>query len=234
MIRATLAILVLTPSLLADSPYLPPDQQKAIKAVWPESVDEPAGLRFYNSTWYSQRLAVTNGVPTNQLYQLNRDDVWGNAPTSLNPNRQFPYRVPGGLHDLSGWQSFVAVAFPIGKHIEVWDEMVPVAQGVPQLKRRWGFPSGTVFVDVLTSQGKAFEIRQRKKKLGVWDSSVIYRDHVAAPRGYRGAGKACVDCHKSAGASEQYGITVRGDDQTFSFPVLREGTLEANREISSP
>lgn len=184
----------------------------------------PKGLRFYRQAKHSQRIAVTNGSPTNTAYHVNRNDHWGNSEPALNPNRLFPWAASGGLHESTGWTSYTGVALP--GPIKAWTAPVDVANGgvIPGGKH-WRFCDGTVFIDMLVMGTAPFEIRQRVRHNDGWASSVIYRG-ADRPANYTGPRKACIDCHTHAGSSKQYGILIRGNDGCFSAPILREGSVE--------
>ena len=116
--------------------------------------------------------------------------------------------------------------------VQVWQERTQTVAGGLLPKWRWRFPVGTVFVDVLTSDGKVFEVRQREKKSDGWASSTLYRSERYKPVGYKGPGKACAECHDKAGASLQYGITVRGDDGVFSWSPFVEGKIDVEESLT--
>ena len=96
----------------------------------------------------------------------------------------------------------------------------------------WEFPDDTVFADMLTYDGKAFEVRTRTKINGKWDYRTAWVSE-ESPAEYKGAPFKCIVCHQHAGGGQRvnhqgqptggiYGIRTRGADQTFSFPVLDE------------
>jgi hypothetical protein len=223
---SVLAVLLLAAVAPAQGPWLSKQEQAITKAIWPANVDMPRSIRFYRPTNYTQRLAITNGQDTNQVYTLDQDDVWTNAPPALNPNRLFPWSTAGGLHEVGGWGSRVGIALPEGKKIQVWRERVDVPlSSRPLPKLRWSFPDGTILADLLFTSEAVFELRLREKVQGKWKSSVPFRDLHAAPKGYTGPGKRCAECHDQAGTQLQYGIGLRGSDGAFSPSPLVEGTL---------
>jgi hypothetical protein len=223
---STLTVLVLASVASAQGPWLSKQEQIVTKAIWPGNVDIPQSIRFYRPTSFTQRLAITNGQDTNHVYRLDQDDVWGNSPPALNPNRLFPWAAPGGLHEVSGWGSRVGIAIPDGKKIQIWRERVEVPlSSRPLPKVRWSYPDGTVLADVLFTREAVFELRLREKVQGKWKSTVPFRDLDAAPKGYTGPGKRCAECHDQAGSQLQYGISLRGSDGAFSPAPLVEGTL---------
>lgn len=201
----------------ASSKRVPRDDslQKKLVSFWPKDVDMPAGMVAYVPTRKSQRLTITNDVDTNLIYDKDQDDHFSNAPTVINPNRQTPWAVPGGLDGATGWESVIAVAMP--GQPTVYNTRVEAGARHPLPKLRWTFPEGTVFADLLVKDGKPFELRTRRKVDGQWVSRVEYRDRDAAPVNYHGAGKACIECHQHAGSQLQYGIGLRGDDGCFSW-----------------
>lgn len=189
--------------------------QERLVSLWPKDVEMPAGLVAYHPTRKSQRMAITNGVDTNQIYDKDQDDHWTNAPTAFNPNRQFPWAVPGGLDNSNGWESIIAVALPSAP--AVYEGRVEAGARHPLPKTRWSFAEGTKFVDLLAYKGKTFELRTRTKVNGQWVSRKEHEDKTARPEGYVGLSKSCVECHQGAGGQLQYGISVRGDDGVFSW-----------------
>jgi hypothetical protein len=197
-----------------------PDSRDAGKPPvgWPKSIEWADGMRVYPRTKFVQRVAVTNGAPSLSWYGLDQDDVWANAPPSINPNRLAPWRTPGGLDGVHGWESTLAVYLPSSPAVRL--EPTPIANGGLIPAYRWTYPDGTVFADLLTHGGRPFELRMREKTDGRWDSFVAWRNRDARPAGYVGAGKRCAECHDRAGASEQYGIMLRGADTVFSYLPL--------------
>src|SRR5713101_7162531 len=109
---SALTALLLASSAPAQGPWLSKQEQILTKAIWPANVAMPPSIRFYRPTNFTQRLAITGGQDTNHVYRLDQDDVWTNAPPALNPNRLFPWAVPGGLHEVSGWGNRVGIAIP--------------------------------------------------------------------------------------------------------------------------
>lgn len=189
--------------------------QKKLVSFWPKDVELPAGIVAYVPTRKSQRLTITNDVDTNLIYDRDQDDYFSNAPTVINPNRQTPWAVPGGLDNAQGWESVVGVVMP--EPPTVFNSRVEAGARHPLPKLRWSFPDGTMFVDLLTKDGKPFELRTRRKVDGAWVSRVEFRDRSMSPVNYHGAGKACIECHQHAGSQLQYGIGLRGDDGAFSW-----------------
>jgi hypothetical protein len=228
---SVLAALLLASAASAQGPWLSQQEQMVTKSIWPANVHMPPSIRFYRPTNYTQRLAVTNGQETNHVYRLDQDDVWTNAPPALNPNRLFPWAVPGGLHEVRGWGNRVGIAIPDGKKVQIWRERVEVPlSSRPLSKFRWSFPDGTVLADMLFTREAVFELRLREKVQGKWKSTVPFRDLDAAPKGYTGPGKRCAECHDQAGSQLQYGIGLRGSDGAFSPSPLVEGTLTPDRD----
>lgn len=203
-----------------------------LKWLWPELVPMPAGMALYKKTQFTQRLAITNGAYTNLLYRLDQDDYWQND-FAANPNNLFPWKVSGGLHNATRWESHVALALPVGERVTVWDGHTPNGQRLP--KKRWSFPTGTMFADLLTMDNHLFELRTltltEKGWAGrtAWESARKPSGYVAPKHVATGHPKSksgtCFHCHDSAGSSLQYGISVRGDSKIFSWSPFVEGTL---------
>lgn len=200
-------------------PWLSVGEQNRLMNLWPKSKPGLSdGMRFYKQTQKSQRIAITDERPSLRWYHVLQHDVYSNAPTDLNPNSVKPHwRVPGGLHNVEGWESYTAAYIPEGGVVETQGRPI-VGAGRLLPGYVWSYPDGTIFSDLLVKDGKAFELRIRAKDGSQWDSYVAFRDKTAAPIGYHGVGKKCSECHDSGpGSSEQYGITVRGSDTVFSF-----------------
>lgn len=202
-----------------------------LEALWPDSVERIPGLRSYVPMTFSQRLSLEGTNFTNRLWPIDKDDRPPVGPAVVNPNRIFPYAVSGGLHDSTGWVSIKAAKIP--GVVDVWTEEVPVPLTSAKIpKQRWQFPDGTVFVDMLAKDGVCFELRTSTKTGGKWKQEAIYRDLEAAPEKFHGAGRSCVSCHKDAGASLNYGITVRGDDRVFSWsPYDESGSFRYRGDV---
>jgi hypothetical protein len=192
-----------------------------LKALWPSDVAMPKGLKEYKPWRFSQRLVILNGQRHNHWWPNHADHPFANSSPEQNPNARHPWAVPGGMDNLRGWHALKACVIPGAVKIWTEDVNVPAAR-FPLPQHRWAFPDGTVFADLLTYDGKLFELRTLKKVDGQWQRRVEHQNKDHAPPGYKGAGKACVDCHSRAGASEQYGITVRGSDGVFTWAPFND------------
>lgn len=187
--------------------------------LWPTSVKFPVGMKLYRPTQYTQRSVVLNSQPHLTPYHRSQDDG------IVNPNRTFPYAVPGGLHVANDWESVFGLRIPEGESLTVWtDHYYQITNARPV--HRWSYPVGTVAADILVrkSTGEPFELRLLKKTETGWKASVPWQADKLPP-GYRRADRKCVDCHQDAGDATRYGLTVRGNDFLFSPPILAEGTV---------
>ena len=203
--RLTILALALLPVLAEDN----------VRDVWPRDVDMPPGLRFYARSEYSQRLTITNDRDTLRIVRQDTDDVFTNAPTVLNPNRISPWKVSGGMDKVRGFQSKTALAIPKGQAIRYWSERVEAGAAHPLPRASWSFPVGTVAADLLSHDGKLFEVRTLTKTAKGWHSEIVWGSGVKVP-GYTGPGRRCHECHDKVG-SGGYGVRVRGSDGLFSF-----------------
>src|SRR5438270_14014511 len=97
LVALLFVVFLLASAAVAQGPWLAKEEQVLLKDIWPTNVAMPPTMRFYRPTNYTQRLAITGGRETNNLYRLDQDDVWTNAPTAPNPNRLFPWAAAGGL-----------------------------------------------------------------------------------------------------------------------------------------
>jgi len=174
-------------------------------------------MRFYRKARLVQRLSILNGRDHNELVDVGQDDTLFNR---VNPNRIFPWAVSGGMHDLTGWRSDVAVYLP--GPVETFTRRVEAGARRALPRTSWAFPDGTVFADVLSTDKGVFEIRTRTKRDGNWSNKVAYRNAEHVPAGYTGARKACNECHDHAGENLHYGTAIRGDDETFSWSPLEK------------
>ncbi len=193
----------------------------------PKVVTTWESWRVYKPTGLSQRIVryVDTG-PAIKFWHLDQDDFG-----TTNVNRVFPWLVPGGLHNLQGWRSELRMHLPPESKIKVWTEDGQITGAGVLPRKQWAFPVGTKFADVLFSGPDIFEARVREKVSETqWRSDVMFRDEDKAPKGYKGPGKACVECHSKAGMSIAAGPLLRGGDQSFSPPIpeILAGTLKSD------
>lgn len=183
-------------------------------------------LRPFKRTLLGQRITTHDGgIPSREWYPLDKRDA---ATRQVNPNAVFPIAVPGGLHFATGWGLESAVHLPAKVH--VYEQYMTQGLYKPVKRVRWTYPVGTVFVETLTRNNKAFEVRTMEKLAdGKWRFEIPHQDASNFPPGYRPmrAGSACVECHRDAGASKQYGLLWRGDDFVFSFNPAKEHSENA-------
>lgn len=214
----------------AQSPFYSEDEQTHALRFWPKSVEVPPTLRFYKKSMHGQQ--VIAGRNTHYVH-INVDGAANVPPYSAsNPNRVFPWRVSGGFHDALDWQSKVAIALPDGESIKGWWEELREPAGIAYLAR-WEYPEGTKFFDLLTANGKVFELRSRVKSEGEWFNDVLFKSD-DLPKGYFGTDRKCHECHNRAGTKQgSSSLRIRGGDENFSFPVLLEksGIPEFNPDL---
>ena len=196
-----------------------------ILKLWPASVKFPDGLRLYRPVEYTQRSVVLNSQPNLTPYHFTEDDG-----SIVNPNRQFPYVTPGGIHEASDWKSVFGILIPEGESISVWTDYYPQITNSRPVQR-WSYPVGTVAADLLVrrSTGEPFELRMLKKTEEGWRASVPWQANNLPP-GYQKSDRKCLTCHQDAGDATRYGLTVRGNDFLFSPPILTDGTVDLDRE----
>jgi len=178
----------------------------------PDGYVLPDGMKRYKRASMTQEIAVTDG----------RDRITPRSRISLHA-RDARWLVSGGLlgfdfrSDLYR-NNTAATAREYVDNIDVWNGRNY------QQNRGWRreFPDGSKFLDVLSNTaGKVFEIRQREKAEGRWNSEVIYENESARPEGYSGLTKSCVSCHNAkdgAGTGPYAGPLVLGSDTVFSVP----------------
>lgn len=90
------------------------------------------------------------------------------------PGQEFPWRVPFGLDEATGWTQFKFYLLPVGQSVRYWRETLP-----PDVTPAWvwEFPQGTVFGEVLLvkdekGQDHPFELRTRRKQGDGWRPEV--------------------------------------------------------------
>ncbi len=216
------------------SRWLSREEQQRLRKLWPSKVAFPEGFRFYEPTQYSQYLAVSDNVEVIIPFHRDQDQAFSNDRPALNPNRHVAeWTAPGGLVGVprSEWRSFTGVSFPAGSVVASFQGRVavPTAPRGSLPKEQWEWPDGTIFGDMLVNaQGEVFELRMREKiSADQWDSLTPYKNKLARPDGYTGAGKKCAECHdKPSPDGDQYFINLRKQDTAFSLSPLREGTVE--------
>ncbi len=216
----------------ATGPWLPESEQRRLAALWPGL---PEGARFFRATQFTQ-YAAHNNSPFVMAWSKNHDHPFYMQAPALNPNRMFPYRVPGGLDHVPGheWSSNFWALIPKGERIVVWEEQARVSNApygwLPQ--KRKSFPDGTKFGDLLLNKyGEPFEGRVRTKEPDgdfPWASRLAFSHEENKPPGYVGhlqSGRSCAGCHDNR-ELPVYFINVRRDDGAFSASCFKEGTLE--------
>src|SRR3990167_3662954 len=205
-----------------DGPWLPRAEQARVKAMWPKNVKFPQGLLFYDLPRRYQQLYTMSG---------GRDRIMSVQPLE---DGSLDFELSGGMAHIpaSGWNSVKGLAVPTGKRIRVHKEDADVRAYADVPRWRWTFPVGTVAVDALFADGKAFEIRTQTKGADGWETKIVYKDGAAAPDGFRGAGQACASCHNRPSQivdvpGRIYMHVIWGDDGRFSWrPFTDDGTLD--------
>lgn len=193
--------------------------------LWPKEVPFPAGMHIYRKSEHAQNTVILNGYDSHTIVHRNQDAVSG-----VNPNRIFPWRVSGGMDHAAGWTSHAAVAFPESKPVQVFNEYIEAGARRPLPRTSWTFPVGTVFADILSENGRTFELRLLTKRADGWRGRVAWESEHKPP-GYRTPDRKCFDCHSHAGGWLSYGTLLRGGDRVFSWSPLKEGTLYVRRDL---
>lgn len=194
----------------ADSTYLldrlpeaqPPDN-------WPRSVPFLRGMVRYNPARYTQSIFTLNSRPAIRA-----------VPRTALLRK---WQVPGGLENAQGWKSELYLLD--GQYTYQWQERMPVVNqfGSTQyeLGNRRSFYDGNLFADVLSKDGKVFELRVAEKQNGEWRRYVAYKDESARPAGYAGLKVSCASCHggREGPGTGNYGAgLVPGGDSVISLP----------------
>ena len=174
---------------------------------WPEGIPIPKGFYNYTPTAYAQSIATVNDRPSIRA-ELRR--------------RLLPkWQVPGGMEGVTGFRS--DLYRNSDSWAQEWYQRMPVKNsfGFYQLELgvRRAYADGSVFLDVLSHNGKVFELRVAEKQRGEWRRYVAFKDVDARPKGYAGLkGQTCAECHKQT-ATGDYGLAlVPGGDTVISVP----------------
>lgn len=174
---------------------------------WPKSLPKPNELRRFTRAKYTQAIATTNNAPSIDLVHRSRLEA--------------KWQVPGGLEGVSGWHSDV---YRMRAKVKTWQTYMPVLNRFGYFQNELGYTrsyeDGTTFADVLSKDGKVFEVRYAVKRDGHWDRFVAFKDVSARPSGYAPpTSKQCVECHSQTG-SGNYGVgMVPGGDTIISEPL---------------
>lgn len=188
---------------------------------WPESMSFPEDMTSYKPATMTQKIYTVQGDPRDHI-----DPV----PRSALDNKD--WMQSGGMRGVKDFRSDLYRYFP--KEPETWIGDIAVKNGgrvtVSDGYRTWDggeatqnnrgyqvlYADGTRFMDVLSTKGTVFEIRQREKVDGKWNSSVLYEDVPARPVGYTGLKVSCASCHKQAGTGGYAVGLVPGGDGVLS------------------
>lgn len=154
---------------------------------WPYDLEFPSEMKRYKRAEMTQRIAVTNDRDTIEpVSRLQLDAKWHQS---------------GGMLGIDDFRSDLYRYLPEPPKVWVGDIAVLNSFGHYQNNRGWKaqFPDGSKFLDVLSKDGDVFEIRERKKEEGRWQSAIVYENEKARPIGYTGLNVSCNSCHKEAG-----------------------------------
>ena len=169
-------------------------------------------MKRYKRAAMTQEIAVTN----------DRDRI---TPVHRLEVENKKWLVSGGMLGIEGWRSDL---YKNDAKPNEWigDIQVLNSLGYMQPNRGWKreYPDGAKFLDVLSSKGKVFEVRQREKTEGKWHSSVIFDDEKARPLGYTGLTSSCISCHNAkdgAGTGGYAAGLVPGGDTILSDPFAK-------------
>lgn len=174
---------------------------------WPKSLPKPNELRRFTRARYTQAIATTNNAPSIDLVHRSRLEA--------------KWQVPGGLEGIVGWRSDV---YRMRAKVKTWRAFMPVRNSFGYFQNELGYTrsyeDGATFADVLSTEGKVFEVRYAVKRDGQWDRFVAFKDVSARPHGYvPPTSRQCVECHSQTG-SGNYGVgMVPGGDSIISEPL---------------
>lgn len=178
---AALAALLVSASTAstASAQWLSADAEKHNQDLlaW-SGVDLGKPVRFYSCAPAFQ--SVANDSRMQPTYLLSSADypLMANA---VNVNLLKLWRRPGGLSntDRTHWRNYTAVYLP--GTLTVWSGKVKMPNAGDLPTYRWTYPTGTIFVDMLTrvrnGEEYPFEVRTREKQAsGEWESTA-YRPY---------------------------------------------------------
>lgn len=186
---------------------------------WPADLDFPAGLSRYKRAAYTQAIAVTG--PAEHLH-IQYDEI---KPIHRLLLENADWHQSGGMRGIAGFRSDLYRNDAAAKQVtaRIGNIRVKNSQDYFQNNRGWiaEYPNGSLFLDVLSNEksGGVFEIRQRLKKEGKWQSDVLFSDERERPVGYTGLTKNCASCHsltKGPGTGGYATGLVPGSDTVFS------------------
>ncbi len=165
------------------------------------------GMIPYKRAKFTQSIVVEN----------DRDKI---SKVSRN-NLESKWHQSGGMLGLD-FQSDVYLN-PIAATPDIWVGNIGVlnSDGFIQQNRGYKllFHNDSKFMDVLSHNGKVFELRQREKTNGKWASSILFESAKHRPRGYVGLTVSCNSCHNQAGTGGYGSGLVPGGDGVLSYPI---------------
>ena len=204
-----------------------PDLER--RGPWPSDLTFPDGMQRYKRAAYTQEIAVTNGrdriTPIERIALHVRDARWLVSGGLLGTDfRSDLYRNAIAANAREYTDDITVSNGGDVTYFDGFRRIIRIDRGVAtQENRGWRreFPDGSRLMDVLSSAGKVFEVRQRLKEAGKWKSSVLFEDEKARPKGYTGLTVSCASCHNAKdgpGTGPYAGPLVTGSDSTFSVP----------------
>lgn len=186
------------------------------RGPWPVTLAFPKGFERYRRARMTQEIAVTN----------NQDRITPIPRESVNGGK---WARSGGMMAFPAVRSDLYRFYP--EQPTVFMANIPVLNsfGSFQHNRGWWreFATGTAFMDVLSLDGRVFEVRKRSKLATGWESDVIFEAPEARPVGYNGKiGQSCASCHEGGhgnapGSGPYAGGLVPGSDSIYSVPFDR-------------
>lgn len=194
------------------------DNRNKATGPWPESLDFPEGMVPYKRGTKTQKIYTVVNDPRDHIDPVDR--------YSLPDTR---WHQSGGMLGVEGYRSDVYRYLPEKPEVWIGDISVLNSLGYYQNNRGWrvNYPDGSRFMDVLSNtklNNEVFEIRQRTKKDGKWESLVIYENEKVRPAKYTGLTVSCASCHKEAGTGGYAVGLAPGGDGVLStgFTALEE------------
>lgn len=173
---------------------------------WPADVKIPKGLTKYKRSDYTQSIFNRNVIPV-RVHRSKLEEKWHQS---------------GGLEGIIDFKSTLFKFVPGSTNDRVDEIKVDqvLTKGGIQYELGWkrDYPDGTFFFDVLTKNGKIFELRERTKVNGKWKSRVAFKDEKQRPLGYNGLLESCSNCHDQAGTGSYAAGLIPGADTVISDP----------------
>lgn len=182
------------------------DPDLSRRGPWPDGLDFPEGMKRYKRAAYTQ--SIFQDQFGSQISPIHRLDL---------PNRD--WHQSGGMLGIKNFRSDL-YRNAVAVKAQAWTDGIPVKNRFNNFQTELGwkvqYGDGSKFMDVLSYEGRPFEVRVREKKDGKWQSSTPFQNELARPPGYKGLEIRCSVCHDQAGTGGYAAGLVPGGDGVLS------------------